>query len=174
VSDFSNLQGIKMHKLGKLTSALILFVMLFGVTSAQAQSYYRKETSLYIELFGTGGELSANFEKIVGSHFTFRTGIGFTGVAYRKGYVIPFGVSLLIGGGENLLELGVGGTWIDFDDNGDEDVIFDLTEDQLIGHAIVGYRFIGDYGFTYRLAFTPGLTKEGIQPMGGAAFGYSF
>jgi len=70
--------------------------------------------------------------------------------------------------------LGVGGTWIDFDDNGDGDVIFDLTEDQLIGHAIAGYRYIGDYGFTYRLAFTPGITEDGIQPMGGAAFGYSF
>jgi len=120
----------------RMTSILILFFVMLAVTSAEAQSYYRKETSLYLELFGTGGELSANFEKIVGSHFTFRTGIGFTGVVFRKGYVVPFGVSLLIGGGQNMLELGVGGTWIDFDDNGDGDVIFDLTEDQLIGHAI--------------------------------------
>jgi len=69
----------------RMTSILILFFVMLAVTSAEAQSYYRKETSLYLELFGTGGELSANFEKIVGSHFTFRTGIGFTGVVFRKG-----------------------------------------------------------------------------------------
>jgi hypothetical protein len=37
-----------------------------------------------------------------------------------------------------------------------------------------GYCFIGDYGLTYRLAFTPAFTKDGFKPMGGAAFGKSF
>lgn len=160
-----------------MNKALIILVVcctLFGATTTLAQSYYQKETSLYAELFGTGGEISFNFEKIIGGHYTFRTGIGVTGVAFRKGYAIPFGVSTLLGTNRNFLELGVGGTWIDFDDNGTDDVIFDLTEDQVVGHAIAGYRFIGDYGFTYRLAFTPAYTKDGFKPMGGAAFGYSF
>ena len=147
---------------------------LLAAAPTAAQSYYQKETSLYAEIFGTGGELSANFEKIIGGKFTFRTGIGFTGVAFRKGYTVPFGASVLLGQGRNFIELGGGGAWIDFDDNGSDDVIFDLTEDQLVGNAIAGYRFIGDYGFTYRLAFTPAFTKDGFKPMGGAAFGYSF
>jgi len=158
----------------KTAITLTLLCVLLGATTAGAQSYYQKETSLYAELFGTGGELSANFEKIIGGKFTFRTGVGLTGIAFRKGYVIPFGMSLLLGKDRNFIELGGGGTWIDFDDNGTDDVIFDLTEDQVVGHAIAGYRFIGDYGFTYRLAFTPAFTKDGFKPMGGAAFGYSF
>ncbi len=157
-----------------LTLLCVLLGVLFSSTTADAQSYYQKETSLYAEIFGTGGELSANFQKIIGEKFAFHTGIGFTGVAFRKGYAIPFGVSVLLGKDRNYLELGGGGTWIDFDDNSDDDVIFDLTEDQVVGHAIAGYRFIGDYGFTYRLAFTPAFTKDGFKPMGGAAFGYSF
>ncbi len=158
----------------KTAIALTLICVLLGAATAGAQSYYQKETSLYLELFGTGGELSVNFQKILGEKFAFHTGIGMTGVAFRKGYAIPFGVSVLLGKDRNFIELGAGGTWIDFDDNGTDDVIFDLTEDQVVGHAIAGYRFIGDYGFTYRLAFTPAFTKDGLKPMGGAAFGYSF
>ncbi len=55
-----------------------------------------------------------------------------------------------------------------------DNVIIDLAEDQLIGNAITGYRFMGDYGFTYRLACTPAITANEINPMAGAAFGYSF
>ena len=159
---------------GLLTLALL--AVLAGVPSAKAQSYYQKETTLAAELFGTGGELSVQFEKILGEKFMFRTGVGLTGVAFRKGYTVPFGVSMLLGQGRNFIELGAGGTWIDFDNNGDpeDSVIFDLTEDQVVGHAVAGFRFIGDYGFTYRLAFTPAFTKDGFKPMGGAVFGYSF
>ena len=156
-------------------SCLGLVLLICGAaTTARAQSYYQKETTLGLELFGTGGEASLQFEKILGEKFSFRTGIGLTGVAFRKGYTVPFGVSTLLGQGRNYLELGVGGTWIDFDDNGTDTVIFDLQEDQVVGHAIAGFRFIGDYGFTYRLAFTPALTKDGFKAMGGALFGYSF
>ncbi len=158
----------------KMIISMTLFCIVLGANGVQAQSYYQKETSLYAELFGTGGELSANFEKIIGGKITFRTGVGLTGVAFRKGYTIPFGMSILLGKDRNFIELGGGGTWIDFDDNGTKDVIFDLEEDQVVGHAIAGYRFIGDYGFTYRLAFTPAFTKDGFKPMGGAAFGTSF
>ncbi len=148
--------------------------VLLGATSAGAQSYYQKESSLYVELFGTGGELSVHFEKLITGNLTARTGVGLMGVSFRKGYTIPFGMSILLGKDRNFIELGGGGTWIDFDDNGTEDVLFDLKEDQMVGHAIAGYRFIGDYGLTYRLAFTPAFTKDGFKPMGGAAFGKSF
>ncbi len=160
--------------MSKVVLLMAVCCLAFGATLANAQSYYQKETSLYGEIFGTGGEISFNFEKIIGSRYTVRTGIGITGAAFRKGYTIPFGFSTLLGQNRNFMELGIGGTWIDFDDNGTDDVIFDLTEDQVVGHAIVGYRFIGDYGFSYRLAFTPAYSKNGFQPMGGAAFGYSF
>ncbi|MCB1183668.1 hypothetical protein KDM41_09540 [bacterium] len=165
-----------MFRLRPLLVPVLVAVGLAAAGDACAQSYYQKETTLAAELFGTGGELSLQFEKILGEKFMFRTGIGLTGVAFRKGYTVPFGVSALLGKGRNFIEIGGGGTWIDFDNNGDpaDEVIFDLKEDQVVGHGVVGYRFIGDYGFTYRLAFTPAFTKEGFKPMGGAVFGYSF
>lgn len=148
--------------------------LLLTAAPAAAQSYYQKEASLYLELFGNGGELSLNIERFVGEHVALRTGIGFTGVAYRKGYVVPFGASFFLGGGRHRIELGGGGAWIDFDNNGTDRVIFDLKEDQLVANGVFGYRFIGDYGLTYRLAFTPAYTKDGFEGMAGAAFGYSF
>ena len=68
----------------------------------------------------------------------------------------------------------IGGAWVDFDDNGTDDVIYDLKEDQVVANGVFGYRFIGDYGFTFRLAFTPVYTKDGFQSMGGAMMGYAF
>jgi hypothetical protein len=88
--------------------------------------------------------------------------------------VVPFGVSTLMGSDRNYLELGVGGAYIDFDENDGDSAFLDVTEDQVAVTGLVGYRFIGDYGFSYRLGFTPAWTKDGFQAMGGAAFGYSF
>jgi hypothetical protein len=157
-------------------SILILLgtCLLLGMGTAHAQSYYQKEGSLYAEIFGNGGEISANFEKFLGRTASIKVGAGLTGVAYRKGYVIPFGLSFFFGGSRNKIEIGGGGAWVDFDQNGTDRVIYDLKEDQVVANGVIGYRFIGDYGFTYRLAFTPVYTKDGFQPMGGAIFGYAF
>ena len=158
----------------KLTLTLVLLLLAGAVGQAHAQKYYAKETALYMELFGNGGELSANFEKFIGETISLRVGGGLTGVTFRKGYVIPFGMSLMFGGRQNKLELGVGGSWIDIDDNGTDRTYLNVEEDQVVATGIFGYRFLGDYGFTYRLAFTPAYTKDGFQAMGGAAFGYAF
>jgi hypothetical protein len=157
-------------------SSLFLTVACLTLTAsmAHAQSYYQKEASIYAEIAGNGGELSANFEKFVGRTASFKLGAGLTGLAYRDGYVIPFGMSLFFGGQRDKIEIGVGGAWVDFDDNGTDDVIYELKEDQVVANGVVGYRFIGDYGFTFRLAFTPVYTKDGFQAMGGALMGYAF
>ncbi len=158
----------------KFVSASTILFVLLGASLGSAQSFYQKEISIYAEVFGTGGELSANFEKIIDGKICIRSGIGLTGVAFRPGYAIPFGASYLLGKDRDFLELGLGGTWYDFDEKGTDSVILDLTEDQLVVNTIVGYRFIGDYGFTYRLFFSPAFTDDGYKPMGGGAFGYSF
>jgi len=153
-----------------LTAACVIL----AAAPVRAQSYYQKEANLFAEIFGNGGELSLNFEKFVGRTMGVRVGVGLTGVAFRKGYVVPFGVSFFLGESRNKIELGAGGAWIDSDDNGTDETIFDVKEDQVVANAVIGYRFIGDYGFTYRVGFTPALTKDGFKPMGGALFGYSF
>ena len=155
---------------------LILVLVALGGTAVQAgaQSYYKKETSLFLEIFGNGGEASANLEKLLGETISLKVGFGLTGVVYRKGFVVPFGGSLMFGGRENKIEIGAGGAWVDIDDNGTDDTYLDVQEDQWVANGVAGYRFLGDYGFTFRLAYTPAYTKDGLQHMGGAILGYSF
>ena len=159
----------------KTLAILCTICVILGLgAAAHAQRYYAKETALYAEFYGSGGELSANFEKLVGEKVSIRVGAGLTGVTFRQGYVIPFGVSFLLGKDRNFLEIGGGGAWVDIDENGTEKTYLNLDEDQVVVTGMFGYRFIGHYGFTYRLAFTPAYTKDGFEPMGGAAFGYAF
>lgn len=150
---------------------LSFLAVLFFAGTASAQSYYDREHGLYLEIFGTGGELSANYEKIINNRIAVRVGAGLTGVAFRKGFAVPFSVSTLLGADQNYLEVGIGGSYLDFDDNGTDDTYLDIAEDQVVANAILGYRYLGDYGFTFRLAFTPAVTKDGFEPMGGAMFG---
>lgn len=157
-----------------LIPVMVIMGMLLGAVSAQGQSYYMKENSIFFEVFGSGGELSLNYEKLIEEKFSVRAGFGLTGVAFRQGLAIPFGVSYLAGRQNHYLEIGVGGSYIDFDKDKTDDVMYDLKEDQLVGTGLLGYRFLGDYGYTFRLAFTPALTKDGFEPMGGAIFGYAF
>ena len=157
-----------------LVTLAVLTALLAAAAPADAQSYYRKESGLYAEFFGWGGEASANFEKLIDSRYAVRAGIGFTGAVFADGLVVPFGVSTLLGRERNFLEIGVGGTYVDFDEQDPDKRFLEVKEDQVAVTALVGYRFIGDYGFTYRLGFMPAWTKDGFQPMGGAAFGYAF
>jgi hypothetical protein len=158
----------------KFVLTLALAALVLGAGSAAAQSYYQKESSLYLELFGSGGELSANYEKLIDQKISIRVGAGLTGVAFRQGFVVPFGVSYLKGANQNYLEVGVGGAYVDIDDNGTDSAYLDVAEDQVVATFMLGYRYLGDYGYTYRLGFTPALTKDGFQPMGGAIFGWTF
>lgn len=158
----------------KILLPVTLLALLLSAGAAAAKSYYQKESSLYLEMFGTGGELSANFEKLIEEKISIRVGAGLTGVAFRPGLVVPFGVSYLKGANQNYLEMGVGGAYVDIDEDDTDSAYLDVAEDQVVGNLMVGYRYLGDYGFTYRLAFTPAFTKDGFKPMGGAIFGWSF
>ncbi|MCP4572261.1 MAG: hypothetical protein GY838_07895 [bacterium] len=152
-----------------------VLLLLAGNGTASAQSFYDKETSIYAEFFGHGGELSVNFEKILAEKITIRVGIGGTGAVFRQGLVTPFGMSYLMAVDDrNFLEFGIGGAYVNIDDTSTDDTYLDVAENQVVGTGTFGYRFLGHYGFTYRLAFTPAVTKDGFQPMGGAAFGYAF
>ncbi len=150
---------------------VLAMILVMSSGSALAQSYYQRDHGLFLEMFGTGGELSANYEKIINNRISVRVGAGLTGVAFRKGFAVPFSVSTLLGSDQNFLELGIGGSYLGIDKDSTDDTYLDISEDQLVGNAIFGYRYLGDYGFTFRLAFTPAYTKDGFEPMGGAMFG---
>jgi hypothetical protein len=158
----------------KILFALVLLAATIPAGRAAAQAYYTKEFSLYAEFFGAGGEASLNFEKLLGETISLRVGGGLTGVVFRKGFVVPVTGSVLFGGRQSKLELGGGGAWVDIDDNGTEDTFLNVAEDQLVVTGIAGYRWLDDFGFTFRLAYTPAITKDGLEHMGGVMFGYSF
>jgi len=158
----------------KTVILLALLAAVLGAGRADAQMYYTKEFSLYAEFFGSGGEASLNFEKLMGETVGLRVGGGLTGVVFRKGFVVPVTLSLMFGGRQSKLELGGGGAWVDIDDNGTDDTFLDVAEDQLVATGIAGYRFLGDFGFTFRLAYTPAYTRDGLEHMGGVMFGYAF
>ncbi len=143
-------------------------------STASAQSYYHRENGVYLELFGTGGEASINYEKIINNAISVRVGMGATGAVFEKGFAAPFSVSYLLGDNQNYLELGVGGSYFNISDDISEDTFLDITESQVVGNGIIGYRYLGDYGYTFRLAFTPAVTKDGFVAMGGAMIGLTF
>jgi len=150
---------------------LLILTAILSAGAAHAQSYYDRDHGMYLEIFGTGGELSANYEKIINNRIAVRVGVGLTGVVFRTGYAVPFSVSALLGANQNYLEIGIGGSYVGIDEDGTEDTYLNLMESQVVGNGILGYRYLGDYGFTFRLAFTPAYTKDGFEPMGGAMFG---
>jgi len=162
----------------KIAILAVLACSLLGAVRADAQMYYTKEFSLYAEFFGSGGEASLNFEKLMGETISIRVGGGLTGLVFRKGYVIPVTGSIMFGGRQSKLEIGGGGAWVDFDDfqEGEEpeDTFLNVTEDQVVICGIAGYRWIDDFGFTFRLAYTPAYTKDGLEHMAGVMFGYAW
>lgn len=170
LSQKGSLKGYKMRKM----TLLLSLILLLTAGSSLAQSYYTRDHGLYLEIMGTGGELSVNYERIIENRISIRVGGGFTGVAFRKGFAIPFSVSTLLGSNQNYFEVGLGGSYLSFDEDSTDDTYLDILEAQLVGNAIVGYRYLSDYGFTFRLAFTPAYTKDGFQAMGGAMFGRTF
>ncbi len=152
---------------------LVLIVLLTAGT-ANAQSYYHRENGIYLELFGTGGEASINYEKIINNMVSVRVGVGGTGAIFEEGLAVPFSASYLLGSNQNYLELGIGGAYYSLSDDITDDTFLDITESQVVGNGIIGYRYLGDYGYTFRLAFTPAITKDGFQAMGGAMIGLTF
>lgn len=153
---------------------LLMLIVLLTAGTASAQSYYHRENGIYLEIFGTGGEASVNYEKIINNMISVRVGIGGTGVIFEEGLAVPFSVSSLLGGNQNYLEIGIGGSYLNLSGDVTGDTYLDITESQVVGNGIIGYRYLGDYGYTFRLAFTPAITKDGFQPMGGAMLGFTF
>ncbi len=157
-----------------ITYFVLVLIILLTAATASAQSYYHRENGLYLEIFGTGGEASINYEKIINNMIAVRVGVGGTGAIFEQSLALPFSASYLLGANQNYLEMGIGGSYFSIDDDISEDTFLDITESQVVANGIIGYRYLGDYGYTFRLAFTPAITKDGFQAMGGAMLGFTF
>jgi len=164
-----------MRKLVALAGLVLLSGLL--ATPAAAQQYFIRTNTLYAEAMGSGGMVSANFEKLVADQIAVRIGVGGTFWWYASSVVVPATVSYLIGTRNNFLEVGAGMSLFfiadDFNEQAD-DPLFEMEDSQVAAAGILGYRFMGDWGLFMRLAFTPLVTEEGFEATGGAAFGYSW
>jgi hypothetical protein len=153
-------------------------VLLAGLAvPVQAQQYFIRTNTVYAEALGSGGMVSANFEKLVADDIAVRIGVGGTFQWYASSFVVPATVSYLIGEQNNFLEVGAGMSIFflpsDFNEQ-DDDPLYDMEDSHVAAAGILGYRYMGDWGLFMRLAFTPLVTEEGFEATGGAAFGYSW
>ncbi len=160
-----------------LIAALAGLLLGAAVGPAPAQSYFLRTNTVYAEALGSGGMISANFEKLVSDQVAVRIGVGGTFAWFAGSLVVPATVSYLIGGPNSYLELGTGMSMFVIPDDfmtQEDDPLYDMQDSQVAAAGILGYRYMGDRGLFLRLAFTPLVTEEGFEASGGAAFGASW
>jgi hypothetical protein len=176
-------------------SLLIFYVLLLNGQLAQAQTLEgsnsdsiqtlkaeRVNNAFYIELGGTAGLYSVNYERRLSNQFWSRIGASYiqnfisNEVFIDKFLGILLSVSWLAGGDTSFFELGLGtmvayaegSTFFNDDENKEFGAIFNAT----IGHRLQP----PDKSFFFKIAFTPLFSpSEGrFLPSGGLSFGYSF
>lgn len=152
---------------------LLLFLICFS-TGITAQTDFIKRKSIFLEIAGSGGLGSINYEKAFckknNTEFTWRAGLSIAPIDKNNGagLVFPLMVNALIGKNAHKLELGLG-QGITITTKGS---FFALTT------AAVGYRYQReDKHWFYRVTYTPlisYLVDFQVQQWGGISIGYTF
>lgn len=153
---------------------LALFSSFLLVSTGNAQ----RSKSVFVELFGNGLGLSANFDSRFSARangFGFRAGIGyFPGTIFNSGFVtLPIGLNHLAGKGPHYLESGVGVTFLPggisvFGNN-------DWKVNGVLFVPSLGYRYAKQGGgFQGRLALTPWIGPAGVHTFFGLSVGGTF
>ena len=147
-------------------------VAAFVAAAAVAQINPPKNKAVFLELGGSGGLASVNFEKTFltknKKEFTWRAGLSFAPIDKNNGtsIVVPLIVNVLAGQHSHKLELGLGqGLTLTTKGN-----FFALTT------AVVGYRYQSPLKrWFYRVTYTPlisYLVDFQVQHWGGLSIGY--
>lgn len=174
------------------TAAVILFLLHTAIyikpacaqvpTSAQKDSTQQKRAqSIYAELLGPGLLLSINYD----ARFTKRRdgwggrlGVGYLADRSSSLITIPLQLNYLIGQNTHFLELGLGATYINYNDDTDHDEAYFFSLDDLsvvFGTTTIGYRYQPvNSGFNFRGSINPLFNTHGIYPFLGISFGYTF
>lgn len=178
----------------RCTLILSLCVILIVIDSHQVRGqYYQpprriKENvqTVYFELFGNGIFFSLNYDVVFKSHLGTRFGAGFdlTGIPNNSSLFtsdpnyVPFkSVSIVImenyyvGNGRTRLELGMGGVF--------GHVSTDIATSKYIASPpgltfTTGLRILPSESkhFSFKIAFTPTISKGRFFPYGGISFGW--
>ena len=159
--------------------ALLSLFLLVGSVTARAQTPKDStdrfcRDAVYIELGGSGGLYSFNFDYRISKEIGFR--LGFT--AWSIVTAFPITVNYLVGWHAHHIELGMGAVvgfvsltgGTSFLGNGPS-----TGAQALWWEGTIGYRYQpDDGGFVFRIDYTPLLEPKGIYSWGGISFGYAF
>ncbi len=178
----------------KACAYIILVIFSFASSSgfSQNDNSIQNRNSVHLELGGTGGYYSLNYERNIINHNSFKTSVQF-GIRYFPGVWsdiwLPIGINELFSFNAHHIEIGIGVV-----------TLREMARDQLNNYAIIdrfwsyaltgrlGYRYQKPDGrFIWRIGFTPFLQRERggliydptaklniFNPWGGLSIGYSF
>jgi len=163
----------------------LLPIVLFTRTSS-AQPLVADRNAVYVELFGSGGLFSINYEREIVEGIRTRVGFGswrsqsLFGNADTSITSVPFTVAGLRGRGAHRLELG-GGVTVG---NREHENIPDASGAFVSLTGVAGYRYHSPgRGFLFRAAVTPfygfgevdlAYPEKGFFPSFGISLGYAF
>ena len=165
------------EKMKKLRISIILSLLVIVLSdSAFSQS---KPNSFYLELVGSGGLYSINYDRLFTENFGLRIGFMYFDTEWLlffsdvEMFLFPTTLNYLVGTGKHKFELGAGPVFVF------GNVSF-FGSDPVSGSGVgwtgtIGYRYQqNDGGFMWRIGFTPFLAGGELFPSGGISFGFSF
>jgi hypothetical protein len=154
---------------------IILSIFLFYTSPIYPQ---QRPNSIYLELLGSGGVYSINYDRLFTPNIGGR--IGFSYLSLDKDFIIPevtmyffpLSFNYFVGNGSSKLEFGVGMTFVtgQFDWFG-----LKGSGSIVIANFNIGYRYQPvDGGLLFRIGFNPVVTPNGVKPWGGLSIGLTF
>ena len=165
------------EKMKKIRLSIILSLLVIVLSStAFSQS---KPNSFYLELVGSGGLYSVNYDRLFTENFGVRVGFMYFSADWFaffsdvEFFLIPTTLNLLVGTGKHKFELGAGPVFISgsmgfFGSN-------PVSGSGVGWTGTIGYRYQqNNGGFMWRIGFTPFLAGGEFFPSGGISLGFSF
>ena len=157
----------------KIIIFLGIFLLFAGPTYPQ-----QHPNGIYLELLGSGGIYSINYDRLFTPNIGGR--IGFSYFSFDADnlllsttiYLFPVSFNYFIGNGNSKLELGAGMTII----TGNYDWLgLKGSGSAVFANFNIGYRYQPvDGGFLFRIGFTPWITPQGFKLWSGLSIGGTF
>ena len=171
-----------------ITTITLAACLLFKRAEAQLlplntadTSTFKRAHNLYAELLGPGILLSVNYDLRFSNNrngLGGRFGLGYASDDNSSLFTIPVQLNYLIGDKSNFFELGIGATYISFDDIENRSGSFFGFDDfkTVLGTTTIGYRYQPvKGGINFRGSWNPVFNSSGLYPaFFGLSLGYSF
>jgi len=138
-----------------------------------------KPNSFYLEVAGSGGLYSINYDRLFTENIGLRVGFMYFSADWFgffsdvEMFMVPTTLNFLVGSGKDKFEIGAGPVYVS------ESTGF-FGSDPVSGSGVlwtgnIGYRYQkNEGGFMWRIGFTPFFGGGKLFPSGGISLGYSF